>query len=283
MSVAQLSFVGVGFSAGHITLEGFATLKAATRIYYYHESSGPPWLKKVFPGAVDIFSVTEGNSSDRRYRYEDTVELLLSKAREGHTVAAFYGSPAFMACISHTALQRGRERGISVAILPGISTFEALLCDLAGHPVAGKAVNCRGVCVVTAREYLQNPARFSTFVPLILLMVGHVGTNGDGEDRAGLNHLAVILAQQYQNPFFECVLYHCSADGPPVIRTTPICRLPAVPMPPEGWSAVTLLIPAAEPHPATQTRAIQRAFAAGVNYAKIEQLIQQRQARDADS
>jgi hypothetical protein len=135
-----------------------------------------------------------------------------------------------------------------------------------------------GTTIITASEYVQNPARVSQFVPVVLLQVGHVSAFGDGEDRAGLRYLAEVLARRY-DPFYETVIYHCSAQGPPVIRTTPICRLPAAPMPPEGWSAVTLLIPAAEPHPVTQTRAIQRAFDAGIRYARIEQIIQQRQAR----
>jgi hypothetical protein len=118
-------------------------------------------------------------------------------------------------------------------------------------------------------------------VPLVLLQVGHVSAFGDAADLAGLRYLAEVLARRY-DPFYEVLIYHCSAQGPPVIRTTPICRLPAVPMSPEGWSAVTLLVPAAEPHPATQTRAIQRAFDAGMRYGRIEQLIQQRQNSSAE-
>jgi precorrin-2 methylase len=185
MSAAQLSLIGVGFREGEVTIRALAALRRATKIYYYHESSGPAWLKRLFPDAVDIFSATQGDPAERRHRYENTVELLLSEARAGHTVAAaFYGSAAHYACISHMAVQRAREQGLNVQIVPGISSYETLICDLAGHPVAGKAVNCRGVCVVTAREYLCDPARFPTFVPLVLLMVGHVGTNGDGERRA---------------------------------------------------------------------------------------------------
>jgi hypothetical protein len=37
-------------------------------------------------------------------------------------------------------------------------------------------------------------------------------------------------------------------------------------MPPEAWSAVTLLIPPADPNPTTQSRAIKRAFDAGIRY-----------------
>jgi diphthamide biosynthesis methyltransferase len=92
MTVAQLTFVGVGFSAGHITLEGFAAIRRATKIYYYGSSSA--WLKKLFPDAVDNISVTEGNSSDRRDRYENTIEFLLCQARQGQIAACFYGSPA---------------------------------------------------------------------------------------------------------------------------------------------------------------------------------------------
>jgi precorrin-2 methylase len=186
MSVAQLCFVGLGFREGQITLEGLAALRRATKIYYFHESSGPAWLKRHFPDATDLFAVTEGNSNDRRERYENTVELLLSEARAGHKVAAaFYGSAAFMVCISHMAVLRGREQGISVQILPGISCFESLICDLAGHPTAAKAVNCKGITVVTATEYVQgDAARFSQAVPLVLLMVGHVSAYGYGEDRA---------------------------------------------------------------------------------------------------
>jgi hypothetical protein len=50
---AQLSFVGLGYSERHITLEGFATLKRASRIFFYGKSSA--WLKKLFPDAVEFF------------------------------------------------------------------------------------------------------------------------------------------------------------------------------------------------------------------------------------
>jgi hypothetical protein len=264
---AQLTFVGVGFIEGHITLEALNALRRATKIFYYCEYSGT-WLKKLFPDAVDIFSVTEKDNADRRYRYENTVEFLLSQARQGHIVAAaFYGSAAHYACISHMAVKRAREQGLTAQILPGISCFESLTCDLAGHPTAAKAVNCKGITVVTATEYLSNPGWYSPLVPLVLLAASAINHSGNAENLAGLKNLAATLARTYENPYHEVVLY--SAQEMPLIRSLPVCRLPEIEMPPGLWTRVTLLIPPAESHAGIQ----RRAFVAGMRYAsrRIEQ------------
>jgi Tetrapyrrole (Corrin/Porphyrin) Methylases len=268
---AQLTFVGVGFSAGQITLEAIDALRRATRIYYYHESSGPVWFRKEFPAATDLFTVTQSDDADRRVRYEDTAELLLAEARKGHIVAcAFYGSPALMACIPHLAVQRAREEGLTAQILPGISCFESLICDLAGHPIAATAVNCRAVCVVTASEYLCNPGWYSPLVALILLSASVVNTTRNEVNLDGLRTLTAALARTY-GPFHEIVIYH--AREVPLIRTIAICRLPELEIPPEAWTAVTILVPPLS----ISTGMMKRAFVAGYTTAarKIEQQRQQ--------
>ena len=132
----SLTVVGTGIKAiAHMTVEGVEAIRHADKVLYgTAEPLTESWI---------VRNSNRAESLDRFYSdgetlmsaYEKMITAILRDVRGGLRVCAcFEGHPGVFVYASHESLRILRAEGYRGRMLPGVSTQEALFCDLGVDP-----------------------------------------------------------------------------------------------------------------------------------------------------
>ena len=168
----SLTVIGTGIrTVGQLTTEAIACMQQADElIHLVADPIAESVIKRLAPGREVSLHQFYGDGKQRMDSYNEMVEFILSRVRNGANVcAAFYGHPGVFAFPSHESIRRARAEGISARMLPGISAEDCLIADLGIDP----AVN--GCQSYEATDFLMNARLVDPSSQLILWQAGALG------------------------------------------------------------------------------------------------------------
>ncbi len=117
------------------TMESLVYLAYADIVYYYPPTSAHlNFMKEINDNVVDLFSDLYRKGADFQTTYQAIVEKILDSVKSGKKVAyASQGSPVFLSYTSIWAYRSAKKLGFSAIMVPGVSSFELLICELCRH------------------------------------------------------------------------------------------------------------------------------------------------------
>jgi precorrin-6B methylase 1 len=243
MPKGNLTVVGSGIAAvRHATQEACFHIAHADKVFFLVvDPLTRAWIQSLNPAAESL-SVHLVPGKDRRESFEDMVKQISEAVHEGHRVCAvFYGHPGIFVQPSYLAMRRLQAEGYDAVMLPGISSEDCLVADLAVD-----LSQCGYQCH-EASNFLVGNKHPDTAAALVLWQIGVIGQIKCGVGREdGLRILAERLLTFY-SPEHEVTVYE-AASLPvcdPVIRKTALSDLAKCAVGP----ASTLFVPPAHTPP----------------------------------
>jgi len=170
--------IGTGVGSGlQFTVEAQRVLDRVGRAYALHlPVSLRRHLRSLRIKTVDL----SGRFAEPRppgEAYVEVADFLLERAAtERPIVVLTPGSPLFLNSISRLLVMQGRQSGLKVQILPGISPLDALISYV------GVDVAAFGLQVFTGNRLAQRPPQLEPTVPLAVMELGGVGVQALGAD-----------------------------------------------------------------------------------------------------
>ena len=240
----SLVVVGTGIRPGHLTQETRKQIERADEVLYLLAELAPTsWIHQLNPSAESMIEIY-GPGRDQREVYEELVERVLGRVRQGKNVCMVtYGHPAVLDDSCHEAVRRARAEGYSAHLLPAVSALDCLLADLGVDP--GRD----GLQLFEATDFLLHRRVLDVSVPLVLWQISVIGETRTTEtvSRKGLSLLADRLEELY-GADHEVVIYEATpfSVGRPTIDRSSVKDLASAPV--AGLS--TLFVPAlSKPEP----------------------------------
>jgi precorrin-6B methylase 1 len=242
VKTGSLTVVGTGIKAiAHMTAEGVEAIKRADKVLYgTADPVTEEWILRNSKSAESL---------DRFYAdgetlmsaYEKMIAAILSDVRGGLRVCAcFEGHPGVFVYASHESLRILRAEGYRGRMLPGISTQDALFCDLGIDP---GEYGCQSF---DATDFLLRSFEPDVTSALILWQLGGIGDYRFWYVPPKSNNLEVLAevlagfygehhtVLAYQAPIFVI--------GKPTVTRTQIAKLAEL----DAYS-VTLYVPPLRP------------------------------------
>jgi hypothetical protein len=224
-----------------MTTEGVEAIKRADKVLYgTAEPLTEAWILRNAKSAesLDRFYI---DGDPLMSAYEKMIEAILSDVRSGLRVCAcFEGHPGVFVYASHESLRILRAEGYRGRMLPGISTQEALFCDLGIDP---GEYGCQSF---DATDFLLHGYEPDVTSVLILWQVGGIAEYRFWDVPTNNNNLKVLtevlegfygkhhIVMAYQAPVFVI--------SQPKVTPMPIAQLASVDVDP-----ATLCIPPLRP------------------------------------
>ena len=159
----RITVVGLGpGSADLISLGAKAQLMAGVPVYF-RTTVHPlvPELIQEIPGPVHSFDDIYESAEEFSKVYQQIVDKLLTAARETPIVYAVPGHPFVAETTVTLLLERAREAGVEVQVIPSMSGLEAMMAELAIDPTNGLVI-----C-----DALEMPSGIDTQSPLLITQV----------------------------------------------------------------------------------------------------------------
>ena len=222
----QLTVVGVGYRvAGQVTVEAEAQLRHADCVFYLlNERITAYWLEGLNSQCSSLADCYVHGSPSIEAA-EAMADRILAALDEGRNVcAAFDGHPTTYVPPLVFALQKARQKGYPVTILPGVSAIDCLFADLGVDPAL------HGWQVFDATHFLLHQPRFDIGSTLVLLQIASIGVHLYEKEnlrrQARLQVLVEVLSESYSADQ-EVVLYEASPYpvSPPRIERLPLQEL----------------------------------------------------------
>lgn len=214
--VGRLTVVGTGYGgSGRITPETESVVSSADVTFYLvSDPLTADWLRRTSPRAVSLHDCyREGRSG--RESCEDMVGRIVAPLSKGKWVcAAFYGHPCIFVSPALETVNRARELGHSVTMLPAISAMDCLYADLGLDPGA------RGCQLFESTEFIVRNRKPDTSTPLIVLQAGAAGVTDYTKNPVADSRRVGLLADRllrYYPPDHAVTVYE--AAPLPVLRT----------------------------------------------------------------
>jgi len=115
----------------HLTVETIQALRVCRRVYVLHSDHALlDAVREHCADVQDLASLYEGQSI-RDDVYHLISHQLVEQARESGPVALLvHGHPFFLVSAAEYTLDLAEEHGLRVSVLPAVSSFDTLLCDL---------------------------------------------------------------------------------------------------------------------------------------------------------
>jgi precorrin-6B methylase 1 len=242
MKAGSLTIVGTGIKAiAHMTEEGVEAIRQADKVLYgTAEPLTENWILRNAKSAesLDRFYV---NDSPLMSAYEKMIAEILHHVRGGRRVCAcFEGHPGVFVYASHESIRILRAEGYRARMLPGVSTQEALFCDLGIDP--GEC----GCQSFDATDFLLRRYEPDVTSALILWQVGGIGDYRFRLAPANTKNLEVLaeVLQTFYGENHNVLAYQSPllVLSKPVVTRTPIAKLAEVDV-----SSVTLYVPPIRP------------------------------------
>lgn len=212
----SLTVVGTGIKAiAHMTAEGMEAIRQADKVLY---GTGDPlteeWIARNAKTAesLDRFYVT---GAPRITAYRQMIAEIVDHVREGYKICvSFEGHPGVFVYAAHESIRILQAEGYGTRMLPGVSTQDALFCDLMIDP--GEC----GCQTFDATDFLLRRYEPDTTSPLILWQPSCIGDfrfRPDTKQSKNLDVLAEVLAEFYGRDH-EVVAY----QAPVLVITKPV-------------------------------------------------------------
>jgi len=133
VSQPDLYIIGLGVSIpGHVTVQATRAMSRCARLYSIVQEPPQMWLPKEKWGMKVINALTmyeEGSVRTQNYeRAARTIIAALDNARPLGYVT--YGNPMAYDRVAQNLIEYAKESGITLQVVPGISSFDTILCDL---------------------------------------------------------------------------------------------------------------------------------------------------------
>lgn len=150
----------------HFTVETIQVLKSCKAVFVIHNDARVVEKLRTFcPDIRTVFDLYEDSAVPRAEIYRKVAARVISQSRGlGRVALLVFGHPHFLVSACEYAAHLGLEAGFHVKIIPAISTFDTLLCDLGEDLGYGVQIYC-------AENLLVNNYRIDTRVPLVLFQL----------------------------------------------------------------------------------------------------------------
>ena len=235
----KLIITGSGIkSLSHLTMESQAAIEQADVVLYLlNEPTIAQWVEKKAQRSesLDELYFSEALRVDAYKKIADYV--LLSLNRHENVCLLVYGHPLLLSHSVDYLLQQVDKHLVDVLVLPAISAFDCLLCDLEIDPFSG-------CFAIDATELLYKNKTLDNSNHLILWQIGMINnseTDATKERLTGMYVLQERLMQTY-DAFQDCFFYEASLFPhfkPKITRTTladmhqiPVSRITTLYVPP---------------------------------------------------
>jgi len=115
-----------------ITLMTQRILKECKKVFYLHDvPTFERYMKKISRNAVNLLPVYYLEGRDRLEIYEDIVRHVLESSKKEKPVALLlHGHPLFFTRVSRRLLEESDKNGISMEVLPGVSSLDRMVVYL---------------------------------------------------------------------------------------------------------------------------------------------------------
>lgn len=166
MRTTSIYLLGTGIKGAlHFTVETMQALRACHRVYVLHADQGVLDAVRAYCSDVrDLAPVYEGQSL-RDDVYHQISHELVAAAQEAAPVAFLvHGHPLFLVSATEYTLDLAERHALRVSVLPGVSSFDTLLCDLGID--YGYAVQIFDTTTLLKAGWIPNPQ-----VPLLLFQL----------------------------------------------------------------------------------------------------------------
>lgn len=243
--MTDIFLLGVGIRGTlQFTSETLQALQACDVAFVLHDD--PDILRFVRAIGCEVVDAADyyPDAGRRKDVYRTMSDAIIERACAGERVGFLvHGHPLFLVSATEYTLETARDRGLSITVLPAVSSFDALLCEL--QLDFGYALQMFDATTLLQEKFALNPR-----IPLLLFQVATVlnaeVTRGDIPS-VSLTPLVSALLKHYP-PDHPCELIHI---GTGLIERTLRDRLPLsalstgnkVPL----WQRPTLFVPPIAP------------------------------------
>lgn len=166
MSTVDIYLLGTGIrSSLQFSVETIQALSACRVVFVLHDDlSIHEHIRHYCEDVRDLADLYEGRTV-RADVYRDISELLVKEAvKEPKVAFIVHGHPLFLVSAAEYTLDLARSRGLEVSILPAISSFDTILCDL--EIDYGYGLQIFDATTLIHEEWNLNPA-----VPILLFQL----------------------------------------------------------------------------------------------------------------
>jgi len=206
MGKGSLTVVGSGIApVRHATHEACFHITRADKVFFLVvDPVTRGWIERLNPRAESL-AVHLVPGKDRQQSFAEMVESIVAAVHQGSRVCAvFYGHPGVFVQPSHMAIHRLRAEGYEAVMLPGVSTEDCLVSDLAID------MSQSGYQCFEASNFLVYGKQPDVTAALILWQVGVIGQVKCGVGREdGLRILTERLLRFYP-PEHQVTVYEAA-------------------------------------------------------------------------
>ena len=150
----------------HLTFETAQALRSCDAAYVIHNDLA--LIERLRSHCTDIrtvFDIYEQTDRSRAEIYREVAARVVSEGQQLNRVAlVVFGHPLFLISASEYVSHLGRESGFTVRVLPAVSSFDTILCDIEEDLGYGVQIYC-------AENLLDHKYRIDPRVPLLLFQL----------------------------------------------------------------------------------------------------------------
>ncbi|QTT88295.1 SAM-dependent methyltransferase [Pseudomonas chlororaphis] len=207
--MSKLFILGTGiYNTLQMSVETLQALKTCEAIYVLHNDKMVIDALGKYTRVIDLYSLYESELQFRKDIYLEISETVTQHALSTETPIGFvvHGNPFFLVSASEYILEQARSKGIESKVLPSISSFDTILCDL--EIDLGYGVQLFDPTTMIINNWKPNPK-----VPLLLFQLATVLNPNvviDDPRSSTLEPLVDYLLEFYPADH-ECVLVHSAS------------------------------------------------------------------------
>ena len=246
----HLFLIGLGVLVpDHITVQATRALSRCSQVYSLIREPAHLWMPQGKSGHIELIDVRnwyiEGEVRTRNYdRVAQAIFEALSPSESIGYVT--YGNPMTYDSVAQNLIDLTTKAGLSVQVVPGVSSVETVLCDL-------RIDMAPGIQVVDASWFVACRIRPRTDVPLLLIQVSSFGSlrthYSKNRDGGSLRELVRYCSEVYPPDFLVSLVRTGGNDGRSAqIRQVPLSML--VDTTGDELSGASLYIPSSQKMPA---------------------------------
>ena len=210
MTTPDIYLLGSGIRGTlQFTRETIQAIKASRVCYVLHDDTMiHDFVRDFGCQVVDLAELYDG-AEVRRDVYERISKILVEAAQadeEGPVSFLVHGHPLFLVSATEYTLELAKEAGLNVEMVPGVSSFDTLLCDVGED--WGYALQMYDTTTLLHEGWSVNPA-----VPLLLFQLSTTLNPNvvRGEPDQSVLRPIVDLLLKFYPPEHRCTLIHSSS------------------------------------------------------------------------
>jgi uncharacterized protein YabN with tetrapyrrole methylase and pyrophosphatase domain len=205
---SDIYLLGSGiYSSLQLTRETEQAIRSCRTVFVLHDDlMVHDALRELCVDVRDLAPLYDGERR-RRDVYRKIADLLIGEALARPRVALVtYGHPLFLVSASELILKQAQSNGLKATVLPAVSSFDTLLCDLGvGY---GHGVQIFDATSMLVNRWIPNPR-----VPLLLFQIATILNEGVERGQPSSRHLLPLVEYlQDLYPFdHECHVVHSAS------------------------------------------------------------------------